>query len=142
RGEDTIMLSLWRRHLTGCPHRNKGRLCTKCSCPIWCDGEIDGKRIRKSMDTRDWARATRNLGRIEDPTYGLQRCVQPGCTELVECGRCARHKREIPLAIAAYHQAHQDVCEGTVRNRRRVLRIFGEFADVRGLRTADEIELD
>lgn len=55
---------LWRLSLD----RSKGWLYTKCSCPIWCDGEIDGNRIRKAMDTRDWARANRNLARFEDPT--------------------------------------------------------------------------
>src|SRR5262245_60903580 len=77
------MLSLWRRHLKNCPHRKKGRLCTKCSCPIWCDGDVDGKRVRKGLDTQDWGRATRKLAEIEDPRYGLRECVQPGCTELV-----------------------------------------------------------
>jgi hypothetical protein len=101
------MLTVWRRHQVGCPYRSKGRLHTKCSCPIWCDGEIDGKRVRKSMGTRDWALAMRNLGRIEDPTYGLQRCLQPGCQEMVEQGRCERHTRDIARAIAAYHDAHQ-----------------------------------
>src|SRR5262245_61946578 len=94
------------------------------------------------IDTRDWARATRKLGKIEDPTYGLRPCVQPGCRELVESGRCVRHTCEISRAIGAYHDAHQDVCEGTQRNRRRVLRVFQEFATNRGLKHAHEIELD
>ena len=55
------MLSLWRRHLKTCPYRKKGRECTKCSCPIWCDGDVAGKRVRKTLDTSDWARATRSL---------------------------------------------------------------------------------
>src|SRR5215472_10413848 len=127
------MLTLWRRHEADCAHRDKGRKWTKCSCPIHCDGEVNGQRVRKSMDTRDWARAMRNLGKIEDPTFGLRQCTQPGCVELVERGRCTRHTREIPRAIAAYHDAHQDVCEGTRRNRRRVLRVLGEFTAARGL---------
>ena len=89
RGDFTV-LSLWRRHLQNCPHRKKGPSCIKCSCPIWCDGEIDGKGIRKAMDTRDWARATRKLAKIEDQTYGLQECEEPGCTEFVPRGRMAR----------------------------------------------------
>jgi site-specific recombinase XerD len=61
------MLSLWRRHLKSCPHGEKGRSYTKCSCPIWCDGEIDGKRYRYSLETRDWQRAIRKLAALEDP---------------------------------------------------------------------------
>ena len=51
------MLSLWRRHESKCPHKRKGRSFIKCQCPIWCDGELFDKRVRQSLDTRDWARA-------------------------------------------------------------------------------------
>src|SRR3974390_3132757 len=30
---------------------------TKCSCPIWCDGELNGERYRRSVGLRDWNRA-------------------------------------------------------------------------------------
>ena len=60
-------MSLWRRHLKACAHRKKGRAYTKCTCPIWCDGEIDGRRYRESLDTRDWQRAIRKIAAIEDP---------------------------------------------------------------------------
>jgi integrase len=136
------MLSLWRRHLKSCPHRSKGRPYTKCSCPIWCDGDVDGKRVRKSMDTRDWARATRNLGKIEDPKHGLRECSQPGCNELVEHGRCDRHSREVSKAIAGYLEAHQDAAEGTKASRTRTLQFFQEFTASRGLSTVDEIDLE
>jgi integrase/recombinase XerC len=61
------MLNLYRRHLSKCPHRAKGGNYIKCSCPIWGDGEIDGKRYRKSLKTRDWQRALRKKGELEDP---------------------------------------------------------------------------
>jgi len=94
------------------------------------------------MDTRDWARAMRSLGKYEDPTYGLRPCAQPGCSELVERGRCYRHTREVARAVAAYHDANQDVCEGTRRNRRRVLRVFEKFAAAGGLKHVHEVELE
>ena len=136
------MLTLWRRHLRGCPHRKRGRLHTKCPCPIWCDGDLNGKRVRKSMDTRDWARAMRDLGKIEDPAFGLRPCLQPGCPSMVEGGRCAKHTHKLPAAIDAYHDAHQDASEGTRRNRRRSLRILREFLETRGIKTVDEIDLE
>jgi integrase/recombinase XerD len=46
------MLVLWRRHARTC--RYDGRENNKCSCPIWYDWRIGGKRIRKPMKTRDW----------------------------------------------------------------------------------------
>jgi len=137
------MLSLWRRHLADCkPGQKKGRAHTGCNCPVWCDGEVDGVRVRKSLDTRDWQRAGRKLSQIEDPSYGLRPCGHPGCNEMVASGRCARHTREIPRAIAAYHDAHQDAAESTKRSRRRTLRNFEEFITARGLKAVDEIELE
>ena len=60
------MLTPWRNHLKDCAHRKKGRSCVKCSCPVWADGTLDGRRYRKSLDTRDWARAIRRMAEIED----------------------------------------------------------------------------
>src|ERR1043165_8602428 len=69
------MLSFWRRHLKSCSHGKKGRSHTKCSCPIWCDGEIDGRRYRHSLETCDWQRAIRKLAALEDPMAPRQtRC--------------------------------------------------------------------
>jgi hypothetical protein len=59
------MLNLYRRHLSKFPHRSKGRKYRKCSCPIWCDGEIDGKRCGKSVGLRDWARAVKHVEKWE-----------------------------------------------------------------------------
>ncbi len=69
-------LELYRRHTPECPHHSKhhadkegynSRLRTKCDCPIWADGVLDGKEYRKSLKTRDWSRAIRKLAALEDP---------------------------------------------------------------------------
>ncbi len=136
------MLSLWRRHESKCPHKSKGRKCIKCQCPIWCDGEIEGVRVRKSMGTRDWARATRKLASVEDPMYGLRPCIQPGCTELVKQGRCSRHVCDLSRAIASYHEAYHDASEATRRSRKGTLQTFEEFVGFRGLQTVDQVDLE
>jgi integrase len=74
------MLNLWRRHLKSCPHRRKGRSHTKCSCPVWCDGEVDGTRYRCSLETCDWQRAIRKLAAIEDPQAPRVKSVQDAIT--------------------------------------------------------------
>jgi site-specific recombinase XerD len=62
------MLSLYRRHTENCPHKDKGQGHIKCNCPIWCYGQgDDGKQVRESLKTRDWARAGRRVAKRESP---------------------------------------------------------------------------
>ncbi len=49
------MLKPYRRHLKGCPHRSTTY--RRCTCPLWVGGYVDGRRIRKSLDTRYWKHA-------------------------------------------------------------------------------------
>lgn len=58
---------LWRRHLENCKHRKKGIRHTACNCPVWCDGTIDGRRVRHSMKTTSWDKAAREIERGLDP---------------------------------------------------------------------------
>jgi len=51
------MLNLWRRHLRACPHRL--RTYKKCGCPIWVQGTLNGKWLKKSLDLRNWESAQR-----------------------------------------------------------------------------------
>ena len=64
------MLILWRRHKLGCAagcrcRKEKKRECHCCRCPIWADGYFGPSRIRKSLDTGDWAKAERERAEIE-----------------------------------------------------------------------------
>jgi site-specific recombinase XerD len=63
-------LKLWRRHLEGCTFRSRTE--TECDCPIWCDGRIDGRRIRHAMGTQSWDRAKRKLARELEPGAPVQ----------------------------------------------------------------------
>ena len=111
--------------------------------PHLVDGEIDGTRVRRSTGTRDWARATRNLGKDrEGPAYGLRECAQPGCTELVDRGRCERHTRDLPRAIMAYHNAHQDASHGTRLSRVATLNQLQHFLVDRDVATVDQVDLE
>lgn len=66
--ESSAMLTIWRRHTAGCPHRGKGRDYLKCDCPLWADGYVDGKRtLRQSLRTRDMARARKRAVLLESP---------------------------------------------------------------------------
>jgi site-specific recombinase XerD len=64
-----VRLSLYRRHTETCPDGHKGRNWLKCSgkrpCPLYCDGTIDGKRVRRSLG-RDLGRAEKRIAMMED----------------------------------------------------------------------------
>jgi integrase/recombinase XerD len=49
------MLALFRRHSPKCSHKSRDN--NRCRCRIWYDWNIDGRRIRRPIGTRDWQRA-------------------------------------------------------------------------------------
>jgi integrase/recombinase XerD len=51
------MLTIYRRHLKECEYRDEGRAYVRCKCPIWIDGTLSGKRMLKSLNTRNWTQA-------------------------------------------------------------------------------------
>lgn len=79
------MLTIWRRHTASCPHRAKGRDYLKCSCPLWADGYVDGKRVlRQSLQTRDIARARKKAVALEDPDGKIFKPVNEAVTAFLE----------------------------------------------------------
>ena len=59
------MLTLYRRHKPTCPHFSDGRKFHHCKCAIWADGILGGQEIRRSMRTRDWTKANREVQKWE-----------------------------------------------------------------------------
>jgi integrase/recombinase XerD len=55
------MLILYRRHKRSCGHRNEGRNYRRCRCPIWVDGSLGGREIRKALGELDWERAQKSV---------------------------------------------------------------------------------
>lgn len=71
------MMILWRRHKAGCAtaalcrcRKEQKRECHCCRCPIWAGGYFGGSRIRKSLDTGDWAKAQRKALETEAELNG------------------------------------------------------------------------
>jgi site-specific recombinase XerD len=58
------VIRIFRRHVTGCPHKAKGRAHTKCGCPWWADSRPHGPL--KSLGTTDWAKARELARDMED----------------------------------------------------------------------------
>jgi integrase/recombinase XerD len=74
------MLVVHRRHTEACPHKEKGRIWRKCSCPLWIDWRVHGKRIQKPLSTRDWGVAQIQAREIE--VQGLTAAITPTTVEM------------------------------------------------------------
>lgn len=123
------MLTLWRNHLHGCPHRGdgrkdrkKGRAYIRCNCPIWADGELNGRRYRYSLDTRDWARAGRKLAELEDPR--------------------APRLKPITEAVEAFEQHILSLEPSTQRKYKNVLRQFQAHCQTTGLHDLSDVTVE
>lgn len=51
------MLTIYRRHVKGCAHKDDGRKYRRCRCPIWVDGMLAGVEIRESLGLANWEKA-------------------------------------------------------------------------------------
>lgn len=58
------MLRVYRRHNPArCSHTE--RTWRRCSCPLWADGTLAGKRYHKTLKTRNWDAAQKKVQRLE-----------------------------------------------------------------------------
>lgn len=58
------MLKVYRRHNPAkCKH--KDRNWRRCSCPLWADGRLAGKRYHRTLKTRNWETALEKIQKIE-----------------------------------------------------------------------------
>jgi site-specific recombinase XerD len=135
------MLNLYRRHLPGCEKKGVSPERSKCGCPIWCDGQLNGKRCRQSLKTSDWQRAVRLAERLERPNSertDLIACAQPGCNIRVESGRCEKHRKGIAEAVEAFHAANTDLAHSTKHTYKRTLRFLELHLGTLKIQTVDE----
>jgi len=119
------MLTIWRRHTQSCPYRTRGRDVLKCSCPLWADGYIDGKRVlRQSLGTRDMARARKKAVALESPDNGVYKPVAEAVTAFIE------------------HYESEGLQVSTVRKYRNTLNHLKVFCEGRRIDSVDELTAD
>ncbi len=138
------ILTLYRRHLPACKDRETAEH-SKCSCPIWVDGQVDGKRCRRSLKTRNWQRALRLAEQLERPSSersDLVPCGQPGCSERVKRGRCEKHEKTVAAAIRAFHDAHTDLEHATKKKYERTLKNLLTYTTKLNIEMVHAIEAD
>jgi integrase/recombinase XerC len=125
RGKIGTMLTLWRRHTASCPHRSKGRDVLKCSCPLWADGYVNGKRVlRQSLKTRDMARARKKAVALESPDGNTFKAVEDAIKAFVD------------------HCESEALKFSTVRKYRNTLNHLKAFCEARKIDAIDELTTD
>jgi site-specific recombinase XerD len=114
-----------RRHSPKCPHRGKGPNFLKCRCKLRAVGYDDeGRRIRKSLKTRDLARAWRLLAQ-----FGRTRELEPP-------------RKRIAQAIAAFEEQKANKAPETKRKYRRVLGVLRSYCERRGLEFLPQVTIE
>ena len=122
------MLTIYRRHRKNCEHRREGRKYRRCRCPIWVDGFLAGREIRKSLDAADWQKA-QDLVREMEATESEPKDSNEPITLQIAGERC--------LADAKARMLN----ESTIYKYRLLFKQIGDFAKKHGLRYLKELDL-
>jgi site-specific recombinase XerD len=122
------MLMIYRRHKRQCEHRSEGRKYRRFRCPIWVDGFLAGREIRKSLNSADWQKAQEFVREWE------AKASEPKAPQE-------------PMTIQAAGDAFiadtedQKLAESTISKYRLLFKQLGSFAQKRGLRYLIELSL-
>lgn len=122
------MLTSYRRHKQNCEHRKEGRRYRRCRCPVWVDGFLEGREIRKSLGTADWKKA-QDIVRQMDSTGSEPKPVQEPLTI-----QSASDKFQADAKA-------QQLSEATVYKYSLLFKQLKAFAEERGLRYLSELDL-
>jgi site-specific recombinase XerD len=76
------MLQLYRRHLDGCGRKSRK---ANCSCPVWVQGSLHGKTMRKSLGLRSWEAAQALVRNWEARKFGSLSVVQAFDRFMADC---------------------------------------------------------
>ena len=119
-----------RRHEKSCPHRSQTY--RRCTCPIQVTGYVEGRRVRKSLDTRNWKHA-------EDLILGMLAKENPA--EAAEPPILMKDACEAYLKDAKVRRLRAETLRKNTRCINRMAAAFGErtlrsitVADLRDLR--------
>ena len=123
------MLTTFRRHRKECEHRTKGRKYQRCRCPIWVDGFVGDREIRKSLGTRDWQKAQETVREWE--ATANEPNSESGLITISEA--CVK--------LEADAEARR-VNEATVYKYKLLFRQLKDFSSRRGLKYLFELNVD
>jgi len=101
--------------MAGCKHRSRRH--KHCQCPVWAEGKLHGKRIRQSLDLRNWEAAVRLVRdwEVNGPSFSV--LVNHAADRFLED---AAARNLAPASLLKYRQVvnaiKHDFGERTVRS--------------------------
>lgn len=119
---------MYRRHKKNCEHRSEGRKYRRCRCPLWVDGFVGGKELRKSLGTTNWEKGNDKVQEWEFQESEPLPAPEPITIQLAQ---------ELLLA----DMAAQKLAESTIAKYRQLFKQMNAFAQDRGLRYLKELDL-
>ena len=122
------MLTLYRRHKPTCPHFAEGRHYHHCKCAIWADGVLAGREVRKSLRTRDWTKANREVQKWEAEERVVERSASVTLADAW-------------ISMLADLEA-QKLTSGTIRKYKLLERQMKAFGANHGLTLINQFDLD
>ena len=76
------MLNLYRRHLSSCRHTRRSE--KKCACPVWVQGTLHGKWMKKSLDVRNWESAQKIVRDWEGGQNAVSVTMKEACRRFLD----------------------------------------------------------
>lgn len=123
------MLTIYRRHRKSCSHRTEGRAYRRCQCPLWTDGMLGSKEVRKSLNMRDWQRAQDYVREWEARETEPKSAAEPMTIEQ------SGEKYLIDAAARCLN-------DSTIYKYRLLFKQINAFSQKRGLRYLKELDLE
>ncbi len=133
--------NLYRNHERKCSHRREGRKYNKCRCPVWIDFSYAGRRVWKSLRTRDW-KVAEKLVRQWLETNDVAPRVEEGVSPTADAQQAASQSLEAACAEFLADAAARGLREATLYKFRLLLRRLLMFAQERGLTLVTNLKLD
>ena len=124
------MLTIYRRHRRECEHRSEGRKYRRCRCPIWVDGVLSGREIRKSLGLANWEKA-----------QGIVREWETEGAQGSDDGKEQAPSVEEACADFLADAGARNLQEATLYKYRLLFKHLQAFAAQRGLRNLHEFDV-
>jgi hypothetical protein len=126
-----MAMRVYRRHGPKCKYFANPdvdqRLENRCRCKIWYDWHIDGQRITKPLNTRDWQKALKDSRRIETDGSAELR-ISPTIHEGCERFLASAFKRQLR--------------ESSLNKYRLLIRQIEEFSGKKGIVYFSNLNVD